>query len=117
MYSMSGIISITDKYISPKSLPAEPSSCWIKWKKGAVFDKIVLRHEADINVFRLFNIDEKIFECDNNDTGKIIIPKDMIQIDGFFGFSSYYTVTPPDERKISYEIDVISGNDIQTNPL
>lgn len=114
MYSMDKIISIIDKYISPKILPAEHSSCWIKWKKGEIFDKIVLRYEADIDVFRLFNIDEKIFECDDKYAGKIIIPKDMIQIDGFFGFSSRYTATPPDERKISYEIDVISGDDVQT---
>ena len=111
---MDKIISIIDKYISPKILPAEDSSCWIKWKKGEVFDKIVLRYEADIAVFRLFNIDEKIFECADKHTGKIVIPKDMIQIDGFFGFSSRYTATPPDERKISYEIDVISGDDVQT---
>ncbi len=111
---MENIISITDKYISPKVLPREHSSCWIKWKKGVVFDKIILRYEADIEVFRLFNINEEI--CKNDDTwdGKITIPKNMIQIDGFFGFTSRYTTIPSSERKISYEIDIVYGKKVQT---
>ena len=63
---------------------------------------------------RLFNIDEEIFEGDHTQNGKVIIPKNMIQIDGFFGFASHYTTIPSDERKVSYEIDVVSGNDVQT---
>ena len=111
---MNEIISITDKHITPKFLPAEPSSCWIKWKKGVNVDKIVLRYEADIDVFRLFNVDQKVFEHNNKNTGEIIIPKDMIQLDGFFGFSSKYTAIIQNERKLSYEIDVVAGDGIQT---
>lgn len=111
---MENIVSIIDKYISPKVLPKEQSSVWIKWKEGAVFDKIVLRYEADVDIFRLFNIDEKIFEDRDKWNGKITIPKNMIQMDGFFGFTSYYTAIPTDERKISYEIDIVSGNKTQT---
>ena len=111
---MKNIILIVDRYISPKILPGEHSSCWIKWKKGVVFDKIVLRYEADVEVFRLFNIDEDAFKDDYTDKGKIIIPKHMIQIDGFFGFSSYYAQIPSGERKISYKIDIVSGTDVQT---
>ena len=111
---MEDIISITDKYISPEVLPAELSSCWIKWKKGAIFDKIVLRYEADIDVVRLFNIDGEISNDNDTWNGKITIPKNMVQIDGFFGFSSHYTAIPTGERKISYEIDIVSGDTIQT---
>lgn len=111
---MENIISITDKYISPKVLPGEHSSCWIKWKKGAVFDKIILRYEADIEVFRLFNIDEEVFKDDETEDGKITIPKNTVQIDGFFGFASRYTTIPSSERKISYEIDIVSGKKVQT---
>jgi len=111
---LENIVSITDKYISPKVLPREQSSGWIKWKTGTVFDKIILRYEADIEIFRLFNIDETIFENREKWNGKIIIPKHMIQIDGFFGFTSYYETIPTYERNISYEIDIVSGNKIQT---
>lgn len=111
---MKNIISITDKYISPKILPTEHSSCWIKWKKGIIFDKIILRYEADIDIHRLFNIDKKAFEDRDNWNGKITILKNMIQVDGFFGFTSYYTEIPHDERKISYEVDIVSGNNVQT---
>lgn len=95
-------------------MPKEQSSGWIKWKKGEDLDKIVLRFEADVEIMRLFNIDEEIFEDQNKWKGKVTIPKDMIQVDGFFGFTSYYTKVPTTERKISYEIDIISGNKIQT---
>lgn len=111
---MESIISITDEYLSPKVLPHEQSSGWIKWKSGIVFDKIILRYEADIKIFRLFNIDEEIFADQEKWNGKITIPKKMIQVDGFFGFTSYYETIPTDERKISYEIDIISGNKTQT---
>jgi len=111
---LENIVSATEKYISPKVLPKEQSSCWIKWKKGVVFDKIILRYEADVEIFRLINIDDKIFEGKNKWNGKITIPKNMIQIDGFFGFTSYYTAVPTTERKISYEIDIVSGNKTQT---
>lgn len=114
LVNLENLVIVTEKHISPKVLPTEHSSCWIKWKKGIVFDKIVLRYEADIDISRLFNIDEKIFDNKDDWNGKITIPKDMIQIDGFFGFTSYYTEILTNERKISYEIDFVSGNNIQT---
>ncbi len=95
-------------------MPTEYSSCWIKWKKGVTFDKIILRYEADIDIHRLFNIDDKVFDSKDKWSGKITIPKNVIQVDGFFGFTSYYTEIPADERKISYAVDIVSGNNVQT---
>ena len=111
---MKNIISIIDQYISPTVLPKEQTSCWIKWKKGANFDKIVIRYEADVKLYRLFNIDEDVFEDHDDWKGKVTIPKSKFQIDGFFGFTSRYIAVPTTERKISYEIDIISGDKTQT---
>ena len=62
----------------------------------------------------MFNIDETVFNDRDNWKGKITIPKSILQIDGFVGFTSYYTAIPNAERKISYEVDVISGSNTQT---
>ncbi len=111
---MENIVSITDRYISPTVLPSEQASCWIKWKKGANFDKIVVRYEADIELYRLFNVDESVFKDHKKWNGKLTLSKSMLQIDGFFGFTSYYTTIPNAERKISYEVDIVSGDNVQT---
>lgn len=104
---MNSIISIKERFISPQVLPQEQATAWIKWEKGAQFDKIVLKYEADVDLVRLFNVDEEIFKDKDNWRGKVEIPRSMIQMDGFFGFTSHYTLIPNDERKISYSIDFV----------
>lgn len=107
---MKDVLTIIDQYISPKVLPIEQVFGWIKWKSGINFDKIVLRYEADIDIQNLFNTGNELTE----EIGKITIPKNMIQRDGFFGFASGYSAKLKNERNVSYEIDIVSGDRIQT---
>lgn len=111
---MSDIVTITEKYISPKILSKESSFSWIKWTPGTIFDKIVLRYEADVDIIRLFNANNKVSEIPCERQGQLIIPQEMLQIDGFFGFESCYTEISDNERKVSYEIDLISNGVTQT---
>ena len=113
----SKIVEIKEQYLTPQVLPGEQASGWIKWKKGIDFKKIVLKFEADIEIFRLFNVDEEIFEGKEDWKGKVEIPKSMLQIDGFFGFTVYYDSIPGSEREVSYSIDIINDNSIQTVTL
>ncbi len=84
---------------------------WITWRAGADFDRIVLRYGADVEVLRLFNIDmDKTDKAD----GKITVPKSLIQRDGFFGFASRYSEIMEHEMDVSYEIDVMRGDRVQT---
>lgn len=108
------IVQIKEKYITPAVLPKEQSSCWLKWNKEAEFDKIIIRYEADIDIFRLFSIDEEIFNNKDKWNGQVEIPKSMIQLNGFFGFTAYYTTIPENERDISYAIDFVKENTVQT---
>ena len=109
----SKIIEIKEKHLSPKVLPKEQASGWIKWKKGVDFEKIILKYEADVSIFRLFNVDEEIFEGQKNWDGKVEIPKSMIQIDGFFGFTAYYNTIPESEREVSYNIEIVTKDTTQ----
>ena len=113
----SKIIDIKERCLSPQILPREQASGWIKWKKGVDFEKLILRYEADVKIFRLFNVDEEIFKGEEEWKGKIEIPKSMIQIDGFFGFTAYYNTIPESEREVSYNIDIINEDSIQTISL
>lgn len=113
----SKILEIKEQYLTPQVLPGEQASGWIKWKKGMEFEKLVLKFEADIDIFRLFNIDEEIFDGKDNWKGEVEIPKSMIQIDGFFGFTAFYNTIPESERKISYSIDIVNDNSTQTITL
>ncbi len=113
----SQIIEIKEQYLTPQVLPGEQASGWIKWKKGIEFEKLILKIEADVEIFRLFNVDEEIFIGKDDWNGEIEIPKSMIQIDGFFGFTAYYSAIPESERDLSYEIDIVNNNSIQTITL
>jgi len=113
----SKIIEIKEQYLTPQVLPGEQASGWIKWKKGIEFEKLILKVEADIEIFRLFNVDEEIFEGKEDWKGQVEIPKSMIQIDGFFGFTAYYNVIPESEREVSYSIDIVNNNSSQTITL
>ena len=111
---MSDIVVITEKYISPKVLSKESSFSWIKWIPGTVFDKLILRYEADVDITQLFNVNNKVFEIPCERKGQLIIPREMLQMDGFFGFASSYTEISDNERPVSYEIDLISNGVTQT---
>jgi len=113
----SKIVEIKEQYLTPQVLPGEQASGWIKWKKGVEFEKLVLKFEADISIFRLFNVDEEIFEVKEDWKGEVEIPKSMIQIDGFFGFTAYYNAILESEREISYSIDIVNYNSTQTITL
>jgi len=110
----SEIVQIKDQYITQVVLPKEQASCWLKWNKEAEFDKIIIRYEADISIFRLFNIDTEIFNDQDKWEGKVEIPKSMIQLNGFFGFTAYYTTIPENNRDVSYSIDFVKDNIVQT---
>lgn len=111
---MSDIVAITEQYISPKVLPKESSFSWIKWTPGTIFDKLILRYEADVDITKLFNVDDKLSEIPFERQGQLIIPREMLQIDGFFGFASRYTEISVNERRVSYEIDIVSSERTQT---
>ena len=110
----SEIVQIKDQYITQAVLPKEQASCWLKWNKEAEFDKIIVRYEADISIFTLFNIDTEIFDDQDKWKGRVEIPKSMIQLNGFFGFTAYYTTIPENERDVSYAIDFVKENTVQT---
>ena len=112
---LSSIVEIVEKHISPQVLPKESSVSWIKWVSDTAFDKLILRYEADVKINRLFNVDDKIFEISSQQDRRLVIPKEMLQIDGFFGFESRYMAISGDgKRTVSYEIDIVSGDKIQT---
>ena len=111
---LSNVVNITEKYISPKVLSKEPSFSWIKWIPGTIFDKLILRYEADVNITKLFNVNNEVLEIPCEREGQLIIPRKMLQMDGFFGFISSYTEISDDERQVSYEIDLISNGVTQT---
>ena len=111
---MSNIVAITEQYITPIVLPKEISFSWIKWVPGTVFDKLILRFEADVDITKLFNVDDKISDITSERDGQLTIPREMLQIDGFFGFASCYNKISDDKRQVSYEIDLVSGEKTQT---
>jgi len=113
----SKIVEIKEQYLTPLVLSGEQASGWIKWKKGIEFEKLVLKFEADITIFRLFNVDEDIFKGMKDWKGEVEIPKSMIQIDGFFGFTAFYNAIPESERQVSYSINIIKNNSNQTITL
>jgi hypothetical protein len=62
-------------------------------------------------VHRLLNIDQKAFEQDMK-SGKITIPKEYLQLPGFFGFHAYYTNTPSSERNVEFVIEFMENDKI-----
>ena len=111
---LSSIVEIVEKHISPLVLPKESSVSWIKWVADTAFEKLILRYEADVEINRLFNVDDKVFEISPQREGQLAIPREMLQIDGFFGFQSNYVTIPDGERTVSYEIDIVSDGKTQT---
>ncbi len=98
---------IFEKHISNWSLPNEEILSWLKWDPNKVFDEIVIKSEADIKFLRILNVDEKIFKQKEINQGKAVIKKSMLQIEGFVGFTSVYTLVPEEERELSFVIDFV----------
>ena len=68
-----------------------------------------------MKINRLFNVDDTVFEIPSQQDRRLVIPREMLQIDGFFGFESRYMAISNDgNRTVSYEIDIVSGDKIQT---
>lgn len=109
-------IKIIEQYISPQVLPKEQACAWIKWENDPSYEKIILRYEADVQIFGLLNVDEEIFNRSHNQ-GIIEIPKSMMQVKGFFGFTAFYTTIPERKREISYSIDFVKNEKKQTVTL
>ena len=116
---MSDIVEITEKHISPHVLPKESAVSWIKWiPDGVVFDRLILRYDSDVQIRQMFNVDDGVSNIQLQQGGQMIIPKDMLQINGFFGFEFCNTGVLDNggnvDRPASFIIDVISGEKKQT---
>jgi hypothetical protein len=96
---------VHEKYISEWALPNEPIASWIRWNDDAPVEKILLKYEADIFIPRFINTDGRVFEQDIN-SGEIVIPKEYLQVPGFFGFQAIYTVLPQDERPLEFIVEI-----------
>jgi hypothetical protein len=108
------IVNIKESYISEWASPKDPIVVWVKWDGSPNFDHISLKYEADVFVYRILNVHEKVFE-QNLHTGKVIIPKEDLGVPGFFGFHGICTEVPISERKIEFIIEFIhNGNAVHT---
>jgi len=98
-------LRIIEKHISEWALPREEILSWVKWEKDFDFDQILIKAEADINLHRILNVEEKVLEQDSIKTGKAVIDKDMLLIEGFVGFGCFYELIPEQERELTFEIE------------
>lgn len=106
-----GPLNILDSYISEWVLPGDPIVSWLKWTENTEFNNIVLKFEADVFIHIMLNVDEKVLEQDMK-SGKITIPKEYLQLPGFFGFHAFYTSIPPSERNVEFIIDFMENDEV-----
>ena len=104
-------LKILEKHISEWALPKEEIMSWVKWGGNFDFDQILIKAEADINLHRILNVEEKILTQDSIKTGKVVIDKDMLLIDGFVGFGCFYELVPEQERELTFKIEFKKNNE------
>ena len=107
---MSSKLKIIEKHISEWALPREDILSWIKWEKNYDFDQILIKAEADIYLHRVLNVEEKVLKQKSIKTGKVVIDKEMLLIDGFVGFVCFYELVPEQERELTFEIEFVKNN-------
>lgn len=107
------MLIIEEEYVSPIVLPNEPLFGWIKWNDDADIDRVVLRCEADVEVKALFDVDASI----DVNSPIITIPTNMLTAGGFFGFAASYSALPESKRQISFEVDLVKGEEVKTITL
>jgi hypothetical protein len=95
---------VIESYMSEWALPNELIVSWIKWDPKFEPDKIVLKYEADVYIQRFVNIDVKALQQDRR-SGENIIPKEHLQIQGFYGFHAVYEVPPEQEQKLEFVVE------------
>lgn len=100
---------LIEKHASKWALPNEEFLSWLKWEPSMEFETIVIKSEADVMFRHVLNVDERVFKQESMKNGKIIIEKDMLQVDGFIGFSCSYTVIPETERELSFVVDFLKN--------
>lgn len=103
---------LLEQHISRWALPNEEIISWIKWDDSIDLDQIVIRSEADIEFRRILNVDASVFNQESITKGKAVIDRDMMQIPGFIGFTSVYTVVPENERRLCFEIDFMKNGKV-----
>ncbi len=104
-------LQILEKHISEWALPKEEILSWVKWDKNFDFDQILIKAEADINLHRILNVEEKVLTQESIKIGKAVVDKDMLLIDGFIGFGCFYELVPEQERELNFEIDFVKNNE------
>lgn len=107
---------LIEKHISEWALPKELFLSWLKWEPQLDFETIVIKSQADVEFFHVLNVDEKVFQQDEIKKGKIVIEKNMLQTDGFVGFSCFYNTIPETERELSFVVDFLK-NGIQLSSI
>ena len=103
---------ILEKHISRWASPNEEILSWIKWDESLDFDQIVIKSEADLKFMRILNADETVFEQKDITHGKAVIDRDMLQIQGFVGFTCIYTLIPEFERRLCFEVDFMKRGEL-----
>ena len=111
-------LKIVEKHISEWALPGEKILSWIKWEENYDFDQILIKAEADINLHRVLNVEKKVLTQKSIRTGKAVIDREMLLIDGFVGFGCVYELVPEQERELTFEIEFVRNNEtLETVPL
>ncbi|HKU33831.1 MAG TPA: hypothetical protein VJR22_08310 [Candidatus Nitrosotalea sp.] len=100
---------LIEKHISEFALPNEEFLSWLKWEPKMEFETIVIKSQPDVIFNHILNVDEKVFQQEGIKNGKIIIEKNMLQIDGFVGFSCFYNVIPETEIDLSFVVDFLQN--------
>ena len=106
-------LSIEEEYVSPTVLPNEPLFGWVKWNDDADIDRVIIKCEADVEIKSLFDVDSSIVV--NGST--VEIPTDMLTAGGFIGFEATYSTIPESKRQISFQVDLVKGDEVKTLTL
>jgi len=109
-------LPIAERYISEWVLPNEPIVSWIKWDNKIEVDQILLKYEVDVFIPRFLNIDARVFEQDIK-SGEVVLPKEYLQIPGFFGFHAIYTAIPEAERKLEFVVEFHDRDSVHVERL
>ncbi|MGI0057784.1 MAG: hypothetical protein ACREAK_10495 [Nitrosarchaeum sp.] len=105
-------LKILEKHISEQVLPKEEILAWIKWESNFDFDQILIKSEADINLHRILNVEDKVLTQEDIKKGRVVIDKNMLHIDGFIGFGCFYELIPEQERELTFEIEFKKNDEI-----
>jgi hypothetical protein len=98
---------ILERYISPWVLPKEKIIGWVKWQPHVKFNHLIIRTEADVELYRLLNVNERVFNTHQPSSGLFKITSDNIQVKGFVGFEACYNAIPESERELGFVIEFV----------